>query len=454
MAAKASKVKLQKVKVVTGAKSYFPNIGQIKYEGPESNNPLAFRYYDAEKVIGGKTMRDHLRFAVAYWHTLCGNGSDPFGSGTKFWPWNDSSDPMNAAKEKMDAAFEFITKLGVPFYCFHDTDVVAEGANILETERRLSAMVDYAKAKQKASGVKLLWGTANLFSHPRFMNGASTNPDFNVVAHACAQVKNAIDATIALGGSNYVFWGGREGYMSLLNTNMKRELEHMARFLTMARDYARKQGFKGTFLIEPKPMEPSKHQYDYDSATVLGFLRQYGLLNDFKLNIEVNHATLAGHTFEHELQVAADAGALGSIDANRGDYQNGWDTDEFPINAAEVTQGMLVILQAGGFATGGINFDAKLRRNSTDLDDLFIGHVNGMDTFARALLAADKILKDSSYKKMRAARYASFDRGNGALFEKGELSLAAVRDLAVKNGNIEVKSGKQELYEMIVSRYV
>ena len=451
---KADSGKLDKLTVVTGAKSYFPAISKIKYEGPSSDNPMAFHYYDENKVVAGKPMRDLLRFSVAYWHTLCGTGSDPFGSATRNWAWNQANDPMTAAREKMDAAFEFITKMGIPFYCFHDFDIVSEGATLQDSEKRLFAMVDYAKQKQKDSGVKLLWGTANLFSHPRYMNGASTNPEFNIVARACAQVKSAIDATVALGGSNYVFWGGREGYVSLLNTNMKRELEHLARFLTMARDYGRKNGFTGTFLIEPKPMEPSKHQYDFDAATVLGFLRQYDLLGDFKLNIEVNHATLAGHTFEHDLQVAADAGALGSIDANRGDYQNGWDTDEFPMNVLETSQAMMVILQAGGLAPGGINFDAKLRRNSTEVADLVIAHINGMDTFARALLAADKILRESQYKKMLSQRYASFDSGNGALFEKGKLTLEAMRDIALKNGEIAPKSGKQELYEMLLNRYV
>jgi len=443
-----------KISVITGSKSFFPDINKIVYEGPESDNPLAFKYYDENKVLNGKTLKDHLRFAVAYWHTFCGTGSDMFGGATREFPWLSSTDPVTAAKEKMDAAFEFITKLGVPFYCFHDFDLVAEGSTIAETEKRLAAVVDYAKTKQQASGVQLLWGTANLFSHSRFMNGAATNPEFSIVARAAAQVKNALDATIALGGKGYVFWGGREGYMSLLNTNMKRELEHLGRFLALARDYARKQGFTGKFFIEPKPMEPSKHQYDFDTATVLGFLRQYNLQDDFMLNIEVNHATLAGHTFQHELQVAADANALGSIDANRGDYQNGWDTDEFPMDLNEVAQAMLVIQEAGGLQPGGINFDAKLRRNSTDLSDLFIAHVNGMDTFARGLLIADKILSKSSYKTLRKDRYATFDSGEGSAFEQGKLSLEDLKAIAVKQGEIVPKSGKQELYEMLVNKYI
>jgi xylose isomerase len=437
-----------------GDKEYFKGVGKIKYEGPQSRNPLAYRYYDENKEVAGKKMKDHFRFAVAYWHSLCGTGGDPFGPGTKVFPWNNSSDPMVKAREKMDAAFEFTTKMGIPFYCFHDYDVVDEAATIAESEKRLQAMVDYAKEKQKASGVKLLWGTANLFSHPRYMNGAATNPDFNVVTYAATQVKNALDATIALGGENYVFWGGREGYFSLLNTDMKRETDHMARFLHMAKDYARKQGFKGTFLIEPKPMEPTKHQYDYDAATVIGFLNTYGLAGDFKLNLEVNHATLAGHTFQHDLQVAADAGLLGSIDANRGDYQNGWDTDQFPINIYELVETMLVIIDAGGFKTGGINFDAKTRRNSTDGEDLFIAHISGMDVFARALEIAYEIREKSPYLQMRKDRYKSYDSGKGAEFENGSLTLEEMRELALKNGEPAQISGKQELYETILNQYI
>jgi xylose isomerase len=439
---------------LVGNKEFFPGIKKIPFEGTESKNPLAFRYYDENRKVGNKTMKDHFRFAVAYWHTLTGTGSDPFGPGTKNFPWAHAKDPVDFGKEKMDAAFEFITKTGIPFYCFHDFDIVAEGETIAESERRLQIMVDYAKEKQKASGVKLLWGTANLFGHPRYMNGAATNPDFHVITYAATQVKNALDATIALGGENYVFWGGREGYNTLLNTNMKRELDHMARFLMLARDYARKQGFKGTFLIEPKPMEPTKHQYDFDAATVIGFLKSYGLAGDFKLNIEVNHATLAGHSFQHDLQVAADAGLLGSIDANRGDYQNGWDTDQFPINIYELVEAMLTIQEAGGFTTGGINFDAKTRRNSTDPEDLFIAHISAMDIFARSLLVTDNILKHSDYLKLRKERYASFNSGNGAKFEKGEFRLEDLRDLAIKLGEPKQISGKQELFEAIINHYI
>lgn len=442
------------MKVVKGDKEYFKGIGQIKYEGKDSDNPLSFRYYDASRKVGRKTMEEHFRFAIAYWHTFCGTGGDPFGAPTKNFPWNKSSDPLQRAKDKMDAAFEFITKIGAPFYCFHDYDLVDEAPTLKESELRLEKIVAYAKQKQKASGVKLLWGTANLFSNPRYMNGAATNPDFNVVCYAATQIKNAIDATVELGGSNYVFWGGREGYLSLLNTNMKRELEHMAQFLHMAKDYGRKNGFKGTFLIEPKPMEPSKHQYDFDSATVIGFLREFDLMKDFKLNVEVNHATLANHTFQHELQVAANAGALGSIDANRGDYQNGWDTDQFPNNLYELTEALLVILEAGGFTTGGVNFDAKTRRNSTDLEDIFHAHIGGMDTFARALLIAQDVLEKSAYKKVRKERYASFDSGKGKQFEQGKLSLEDLCQLAAKSGEPDQISGRQEFVENIISRYV
>jgi xylose isomerase len=439
---------------LTGDKEFFPGIGKIKFEGKDSKNILAFKYYNENQKVGGKSLKEHFRFAVAYWHTLTGTGGDPFGPGTKEFPWAQQSDPILNAKEKMDAAFEFISKMGIPFYCFHDYDIVSEANSIPESEKRLRTMVDYAKAKQAASGIKLLWGTANLFSHKRYMNGAATNPDFSVIPWAGTQVKNALDATIELGGSNYVFWGGREGYMSLLNTDMKRELDHMARFLTMARDYARKQGFKGTFLVEPKPMEPTKHQYDFDAATVIGFLNKYGLAGDFQLNVEVNHATLAGHTFQHDLQVASDAGLLGSIDANRGDYQNGWDTDQFPINIYELVESMLVILEMGGFKTGGVNFDAKTRRNSTDLEDIFIAHIAAMDTFARALIVADKVRTDSDFLKMRQERYASFDSGDGANFEDGKLTLEDLRELALKMGEPEQISGKQELYESIINQYI
>ncbi len=442
------------MKIVSGTNEFFKNIPQIKYEGPESDNPFAFKWYDENKKIAGKKMKDYLRFACAYWHSFVNNGSDPFGEGTHMFPWNEKSDAVERAKDKMDAAFEFITKMNLPYYCFHDVDLVDYTNDVADNEKRLQAITDYAKQKQNQSGVKLLWGTANLFSHKRYMNGASTNPDFHVLAHAGAQVKAALDATIKLGGENYVFWGGREGYMSLLNTNMKREQEHLAKFLHTAKDYARKNGFKGTFFIEPKPCEPTKHQYDYDAATVISFLRQYNLMEDFKLNIEVNHATLAGHTFTHELQVAADAGLLGSIDANRGDYQNGWDTDQFPNNLNEITEAMLIIIEAGGFQGGGINFDAKIRRNSTDAEDLFYAHIGGMDTFARALITADTILKKSDYKKLRKARYASFDNSKGKEFEDGKLSLEDLRQYAIDKGEPKTISGRQEYYENIINRFI
>jgi len=442
------------MEILTGSKNFFPGIGKIKFEGRESKNPLAFRWYDENQMVMGKTMKDWFRFSMAYWHTMCAEGGDPFGGGTKIFPWNTGVDALSRAKYKMDAAFEFMTKIGIPFYCFHDIDLIDEGDSFAEYESNLAKIVDYAKEKQAASGVKLLWGTANVFSHTRYMNGAATNPNFESVAFAGAQIKNAIDATIALGGVNYVFWGGREGYMSLLNTNMKREKEHLARMLTIARDYGRKQGFTGTFLIEPKPMEPTKHQYDFDCETIIGFLRHFGLDKDFKLNIEVNHATLAGHTFEHELQVAADAGLLGSIDANRGDYQNGWDTDQFPIDINELTQAMLVIVEAGGFGNGGTNFDAKTRRNSTDLEDLFIAHIAGMDAFARALTVAANVLEKSDYRKMRADRYASFNSGKGKDFEAGKLSLEDLRNIAATSSEPAQISGKQELYEAIINMYI
>jgi len=432
-------------------KTFFKNIDTIKFEGKESNNPLAYKWYDESRIVGGKTLKEHLRFAMAYWHTLNNKGGDPFGAPTETFEWDKKDDAISRAKDKMDAAFEFMEKLGLPYYCFHDVDVVDDTPSLSEFEKRIETIVDYAKQKQADSGIKLLWGTSNLFSDPRYMNGASTNPNFEVVARASAQAKIAIDATIALGGENYVFWGGREGYMSLLNTDMKREQDHLAQFLTSCRDYARKQGFKGTFLIEPKPMEPTKHQYDFDAATSLNFIKNYGLEKDFKLNIEVNHATLAGHTFQHELQVAIDAGMLGSIDANRGDYQNGWDTDQFPINVYEITQAMLVILEGGGIQGGGINFDAKVRRNSTDLEDKFIAHIAGMDAFARGLISADHILKNTDYKKLRKKRYASFDGGNGAKFEKGELTLEEISKIARANGEPKQISGKQELFEQIIA---
>ncbi|PID92173.1 MAG: xylose isomerase [Bacteroidetes bacterium] len=437
-----------------GNTEYFPGIGKIKYEGRDSDNPLAFKFYDENKVVAGKTMKEHMRFAIAYWHTFCGKGGDPFGPGTHIYPWDSGNNDIEIAKNRMDAAFEFFTKIGAPYYCFHDIDLVSEGDSANTYEKNLATIVEYAKEKQAASGVKLLWGTANVFSNPRYMNGAASNPDFNVLPWVATQVKNALDATIALGGENYVFWGGREGYMSLLNTDMKREQEHIARFLAMARDYARARGFTGPFLIEPKPMEPTKHQYDFDTATVIGFLNKYGLADDFKMNIEVNHATLAGHTFQHELQVAVDNGMFCSIDANRGDYQNGWDTDQFPINIYELIESMFPIIQNGGFSSGGINFDAKTRRNSTDLADIFYAHIAGMDSFARAFEITLDLLENSAYNEMRRERYASFDSGNGARFEKGELGLEELAAMAKSQGEPALISGQQERYEALINQYI
>jgi len=440
--------------ILLGDKEYYKGIGQIKYEGKESDNPLAFKYYNPSQLVAGKTMSEHFKFAVAYWHTFCGVGADPFGPGTQSFPWDQSNDPVQAAKDKADAAFEFITKMGFNYFCFHDYDLIQEGPSFLESEKRLSTIVEYIKNKKNKSGVKLLWGTSNCFSNPRYMNGAATNPNFDVVARAGGQVKLALDATMELDGENYVFWGGREGYMSLLNTDMGRELDHMGQFLTMARDYARSKGFKGNFFIEPKPMEPMKHQYDFDSATAIGFLKEYGLEKDFKMNIEVNHATLAQHTMQHELEVAAKAGMLGSIDANRGDYQNGWDTDQFPNNIQETTEAMLVFLKAGGLQGGGINFDAKIRRNSTDMEDIFHAHIGGADTFARALLTADKIISSSPYEKLRKDRYSSFDSGKGADFESGKLKLEDLYKIASENGELDLQSGKQELFENIINQHI
>ena len=435
----------------TGGKEYFKGVGKVKYEGAGSDNPLAFKFYDPEKMIGGKSMKDHLRFAIAYWHSFCGDGADPFGGTTHFYPWNEGDDALENAKEKVDAAFEFFTKIGAPYWCFHDRDLAPEGASVAESEKNLQTIVGMAKERQAATGMKLLWGTANLFSHERYMNGAFTNPNFDVLAQGAAQVKAAIDATIELGGDGYVFWGGREGYMSLLNTDMKREKEHLLRMLETARDYGRKMGFKGQFMIEPKPMEPTKHQYDYDTETVVAFIRTNGLEKDFRVNIENNHATLAGHTFWHDLQVAVDAGLLGSIDANQGDYQNGWDTDQFPTNVYETTRAMMVVLQNGGLGKGGLNFDAKRRRNSTDPEDLFIAHIGGMDAFALGLEAADRILSKGAIPSMLKDRYASYDSGKGADFESGKYSLEDLRNIAAESGEPATISGKQELYENLVN---
>ncbi|MDR2518363.1 MAG: xylose isomerase [Spirochaetaceae bacterium] len=439
-----------------GNKEYFPGIGAVAYEGPKSGNPLAFKYYDPEKMVGPKKMKDHLRFAAAYWHSFCADGADPFGAATHPHPWiTDAKSPMEAAEHKMDAAFEFFTKLGVEFYAFHDRDMAPEGNSPGESEKNLRVLVDKAKGLQKETGVKLLWGTANLFTHPRFMNGAATNPEFGAVALAAHQVKAAIDATIALDGQGYTFWGGREGYMSLLNTDMRREKEHLARFLIMARDYARKQGFKGAFYIEPKPMEPTKHQYDYDVETVAGFLRFYGLDKDFRMNIEANHAELAGHDFAHELETAVDLGLFGSVDANRGDPRNGWDTDQFPLSYYEAALAMRAVLRAGGFTTGGLNFDAKIRRNSVDPKDLFEGHIGGMDAFAAGLEAAWRMAQDGAFDNFIRQRYASFDSGDGAAFENGGLTLEALAALGAGSyGSAGFASGRQEHLENRLNQYL
>ncbi len=434
-----------------GDTEYFPGIGTIPFEGPGSDNPLAFKAYDPERVVAGKTMAEHLRFAVCLWHTFHGTGNDPFGPGTRTYAWNQADDPMDAARQRLDAAFEFFTKLGVPYWCFHDFDLAPEGGSVAESEANLASLVTLADERQAATGVKLLWGTANLFTNPRYMNGGATNPSFEVVARAGAQVKAALDATVALGGENYVFWGGREGYACLFNTDTKRELEHFATFLGKARDYARSIGFEGTFLIEPKPMEPMHHQYDFDAQTVTGFLRHHGLAGDFKLNIEANHATLSGHSFAHDLRMAADAGLLGSIDANRGNPQNGWDTDQFPTDMNDCVQAMIVVLENGGLGSGGFNFDAKLRRESTDLEDLFIAHIGGMDAFARGLVIADRVVNHPRYRNLRAERYASFDSGAGAAFERGELGLAELREMALGAGEPARISGKQELVENLIN---
>ena len=437
-----------------GNVEYYKGIGDIKYEGKNSTNPFSFKYYDPNKIVAGKTLKEHFRFAIAYWHSFCGQGTDPFGSGTQNFLWDKSQDPYQAAKDKADAAFELITKMGFDYFCFHDFDLIQEGESLKESEKRLLYITDYIKLKQNQSGVKVLWGTANCFSNPHYMNGAATNPDFDVLARAGGQVKLALDTTIALNGENYVFWGGREGYMSLLNTDMKRELDHLGKFLSISRDYARSQGFKGNFFIEPKPMEPTKHQYDFDTATAIGFLKEYGLEKDFKINIEVNHATLAQHTFQHELTVAAKSNMLGSIDANRGDYQNGWDTDQFPNNLYETTEAMLVFLQSGGLQGGGVNFDAKIRRNSTDLDDIFHAHIGGVDNFARALITADNILTSSNYKELFNLRYNSFNTGKGKAFEQGKLNLNDLYEIAINTGELNLKSGKQEMFENIINQFI
>lgn len=435
-----------------GDKEYFKGIGKISYEGPASDNPLAFKFYDPDQMVAGKTMAEHLRFSVAYWHSFCADGTDPFGRSTIIFPWKDA-DPMQSARNKADAAFEFCSKLGAPYYTFHDTDVSPEGASATEYENNFLEIGAYLKKLQDATGVSLLWNTANLFSHPRYMNGAASNPDFQVLSRAALQVKTCLDVNVMLGGQGYTFWGGREGYMSLWNTDMKRELDHLGVFFRMARDYGRRIGFKGTFYIEPKPMEPSKHQYDFDAATTIGFIRAQGLEEDFKCNIENNHATLAGHTFSHDLQVCVDNAMLGSVDANQGDAQNGWDTDEFPTNVYETTEAMLIILKNGGLHTGGLNFDAKRRRNSTDLADLFFAHIGGMDAFALGLKIANRIIQEGKLEAMKAGRYQSFDSGDGAAFEQSKLTFDQLAVIGRKAATRDI-SGQQELLMNMVNQYL
>ncbi len=436
-------------------KTYFPDIpDKILFEGPASKNPLAFKYYNPSQIVGQKTMAEHLRFSVAYWHTFKGTGMDPFGAATFRRPWNMGKTPMEQAENTLQAAFEFVQKLGVPFYCFHDRDLAPEGETFLESCQNLETMVAKAKKLQEETGTKLLWGTANLFSHPRYAHGAATNPDAHVFAYATAQVKHAIAATKELGGSNYVFWGGREGYETLLNTDMKREQEQMARFFHMAVDYAKQIGFDGQFLIEPKPKEPTKHQYDFDAATVLDFLRAYDLWDYFKLNIEANHATLAGHSFEHDLTVASLNGKLGSIDANVGDPLLGWDTDQFPTDPVMCARAMLVVLKQGGIGKGGFNFDAKLRRGSFDENDLFYAHISGMDTFARGLTAAHQIIEDGVLDHFIEKRYASYGEGIGKQIISGRESFDSLEQWILKKGEPAFKSGRQEMLENIVSSYV
>ena len=434
---------------------YFPEIKQpIQYEGKDSKNPLSFKYYDAAKVVGNKTMAEHLKFSVAYWHTMMGSGMDMFGDRNFFRPWHKATDPMDRAKDTLEAAFEFFTKLGVDYYCFHDRDIAPEGSTHAESVKNLQTIVARAQELQKTTGIKLLWGTANLFNNPIYANGASTNPDAHVFAMAAAQVKNAIDATYELGGENYVFWGGREGYDTLLNTDLKHEQEQLARFLHMAVDYKKSIGFKGQFLIEPKPCEPTKHQYDRDAATCLSFLREYDLIDDFKLNIEANHATLAGHTFEHDLATASAAGKLGSVDANRGDMFLGWDTDQFPTDVYSTTLAMMVILKQNGLGSGGLNFDAKPRRNSIDPVDLFHAHIGGMDTFARGLLIAHDILQDGRFDDFIQQRYKSFNEGFGKKIFAGVATLADAEQWVIENGKPTPKSGRQEMLENLLNDYI
>ncbi|OGB13099.1 MAG: xylose isomerase [Burkholderiales bacterium RIFCSPLOWO2_12_67_14] len=435
--------------------SYFADIAPIAYEGPQSANPLAFKWYDKDRLVLGKRMQDHLRFAVCYWHSFCWNGSDPFGGDSFQRPWQHMADPMAAAKAKADVAFEFFAKLGAPYYCFHDRDVAPEGATPRESVNHLHEMVDVLAAKQQATGMKLLWGTANLFSHRRFMSGAATNPNPEIFALAALQVKEAMDATLKLGGENYVLWGGREGYETLLNTRMGQELDQMGRFLNMVVDYKHKIGFKGTILIEPKPREPSKHQYDFDTATVYGFLCRYGLDKEIKVNIEANHATLSGHSFEHEIATALDLGLFGSIDMNRGDMQCGWDTDQFPNNIPETALAMYLILKGGGFTTGGLNFDSKVRRQSIDPEDLFHGHIGGMDVSARALLIAEKMLQDDQLGQLVEQRYAGWATPFGQDILNGKVGLDAVAaHVVAHNTDTRPVSGRQERLENLVNSYI
>jgi len=437
------------------SRSHFPKIPTIAYEGASSTNPLAFRHYNPAEVIDGRTLKEHLRFSIAYWHAFRGTGGDPFGPGTIVRPWEKGKDPVSIAKTRMDAAFEFFQKIESPFWCFHDRDIAPEGRTLAESNRNLDQLVAHAKGLQQSTGVKLLWGTANLFSNPRYMCGAATNPDAHVFAYAAAQVKKALDVTQALGGENYVFWGGREGYETLLNTNLKREQEHLARFLHLAVDYAKSIGFKGQFLIEPKPKEPTKHQYDFDVASGIAFLRTHGLEKHFKFNIETNHATLAGHSFQHEIEVAAAAGLLGSIDANTGDLLLGWDTDQFNTDVRELTLAMTSILRAGGLGAGGFNFDAKLRRPSIDLEDLFLAHIGGMDAYALAFKLARKILAEGKFEQFVAARYSSYDTGFGRDIEKGKVGFSELSQLVLtKLGEPTPRSGKQEYLENLLACYL
>jgi xylose isomerase len=435
--------------------NHLSKINTIRYEGPRSGKALSFKHYNPAEVIDGRTLKEHLRFSIAYWHSFRGMGSDPFGPGTIVRPWEQGKDPVSIAKKRMDVAFEFFTKIEAPFYCFHDRDIAPEGRSLKESNRNLDKIVAHAKQLQKATGVKLLWGTANLFSNPRFMCGAATNPDAHVFAYAAAQVKKAMDVTKELGGENYVFWGGREGYETLLNTNLKREQDHLAAFMHMAVDYAKQIGFKGQFLIEPKPKEPTKHQYDFDVASGIAFLRTYGLDRHFKFNIETNHATLAGHTFSHEIEVAAAVGMLGSIDANAGDMLLGWDTDQFNTDVKELTLAMVSILRAGGLGSGGFNFDAKLRRPSIDIEDLFHAHIGGMDAYALAFKLARQILKEGKFEKFVAERYSSFDSGYGKDIEKRKVGFKDLEKLVLsKLGEPKPRSGKQEYLENLLNSYL